>query len=45
VDVGGESVLGGSPDHFGTIQEAETDAISWASAQGATELQIEGPNS
>lgn len=45
VEVGGETVLGGSPDHFATIQEAETDAIAWARARGATELQIEGPNS
>jgi len=44
VDVGGEPVLGGSPDHFATIQEAETDAIAWARSRGATELEIEGPN-
>jgi hypothetical protein len=43
VDVGGKAVLSGSPTAFGTIQEAETDAIAWARGHGATELQIEGP--
>lgn len=44
IDVGGSAVFGASPASFATIQEAETDAIAWARAQGATELQIEGPN-
>ena len=44
VDVDGKAVLGSSPVDFGTVQEAETDAIAWATAQGATELQIEGFN-
>lgn len=44
LDVGGEAVFGTSPGDFATIQEAETDAISWARGHGATDLQIEGPN-
>jgi hypothetical protein len=43
IGVGGKAVLGGSPTNFGTIQEAETDAIAWARVHGATEIQIEGP--
>lgn len=44
VNVSGKSVRGSSSGDFATVQEAETDAIAWARAQGATELQIEGPN-
>ena len=44
VDVGGKAVISASPVDFGTIQEAETDAIAWARGHGTTELQIEGPN-
>ena len=44
VGVGGKAVVGASPADFATIQEAETDAIAWARGHGATELQIEGPN-
>jgi hypothetical protein len=44
VDVGGEAVSGASRFNFATVQEAETDAIAWAREQGATQLQIEGPN-
>ena len=44
VDADGKTVSGASPADFANIQEAETDAIAWARALGATELQIEGPN-
>ena len=43
IDVAGKAVSGSSPADFSPVQEAETDAIAWARAQGATELQIEGP--
>jgi hypothetical protein len=45
VEAAGKAVLGASPTDFSTIQEAETDAISWARRYGATDLQIEGPDS
>ena len=45
IDVGGKALSGASPTAFATIQEAETDAIAWARGHGATDLQIEGPNS
>ena len=41
VDVGGEALFGASPAKFGTIREAEIDALAWASAHGAAELMIE----
>ena len=44
VDARGQPLLGASRAAFATIQEAETDAIAWARAQGTTVLQIEGPN-
>jgi hypothetical protein len=44
VYVGGKTAIGASSGDFATIQEAESDAIAWARGQGATELQIEGPN-
>lgn len=43
VKVKGSAVVGASAAQFTTIQEAETDAIAWARSQGATKLQIEGP--
>ena len=45
VHVGGKAISGSSHADFATVQEAETDAIAWARARGATELQIEGPSS
>ena len=45
VDVGGASVRGRGPPEFATVHEAETDAVAWAMGHGATELQIEGPDS
>jgi len=44
VQAAGKAVFGSSPTNFSTIQEAETDAIAWARRYGATDLQIEGPN-
>lgn len=44
VDANGSPLLGASCAAFATVQEAETDAIAWARAQGTTDLQIEGPN-
>jgi hypothetical protein len=44
LDAGKKAVMGASHDDFGSVQEAETDAIAWARVHGATELQIEGPN-
>lgn len=44
LDGGGKAVFRASSADFGTIQEAETDAIAWARGHGATELLIEGPN-
>lgn len=44
IDVSGKAVLGAGRADFATVQEAETDAIAWARARGATDLLIEGPN-
>ena len=41
---GKKAVMGASPEDFANVQEAETNAIAWARVNGATELQIEGPN-
>ena len=46
VGLGGQQAVGTSPAaNFASIQEAETDAIAWARSHGATNLQIQGPNS
>lgn len=40
VDARGTPLLGASPAAFATVQEADTDAIAWARAQGTTNLQM-----